>query len=1131
MNKRHIIYSICMFFMLWLALPVSAQNDTEKEVTGTVVDENGEPIIGATVMIMGTSKGTTTDMDGKFTLKVPAKGKLQVTFIGYTKQTVSNLNNPKIVMKEDANMMEEVVALGYGSGKVKNVTGAVEVIRAEELQDLAVSNLSEALIGLSPSIHVDMPSTGRPGETASITIRQAKSAVSLVPTGNDEGGVAWGGVADPSPLFVIDDFITTEEEFNELDIDEVETITILKDASAAVYGAYSAYGVILVKTKRGKEGKPRISYNGTFGFMDAYKHADMLNTYDYARIYNATRGARNNDSSLTEDKLLDYYQYDEMQVMKNLNYDLLDKYWSSAMTQKHSIGLQGGTQTMQFNANVSYQTEDGNIGKLDYDRWNYRASISSNIGKYIKAQLNISGNYSEKNQHMSSTGGRGNDEDYAYMLLNPGYVPDVINDYPIYHSGMKNEVSFGNYYNYQSLYRSRNNKQTTGNSFTLQAALEHDFSWFKPLKGLRMKLTYSKSIDNDKQNDMKMSNTVYRVRNRYGSGKHLYATDPSMMIDNDPTIDYDPISLEGFSYTHPDNFEKRVLNDGQESYISREMYRGDSYQLNFMLIYARKFGNHDISGTFSIEKSESEWEDVEAKGTAPLSFTDGQSNSLSGTSEKSVNWNRGESGNLSYIGRINYSYADKYLFEFLFRSQASTKFSPDNYWGYFPSFSAGWVMSEEPWFDKEKLGIDFLKFRGSFGIMGRDNVENWRWLQLYNYSSTEGGAIFGTNSAQAPSPVFRLPYKSGTNPGLRWDKNYQFNFGIDMNMFDNRLGVNIDGYFTAGRDMFITPSGNLLPGTVGIYPAPENWGEMNSYGIEIQAKWRQRINNDLAFTVGVGSGYDDNKLLEASFPINPNFTDQIRNERSDRGLWGLSCIGMFRSYQQIEEYFAKYNITNYLGLSKDKVHPGMLIYEDIRGPRDENGNWTAPDGEVNSSEDRVKISHRKDNPYNMNMNLYLQYKQFTLNATMQAEWGAYTFVPGDLTGIKFSDMEKSNISAMWKDMFIYEDVLDANGNVLAAANPDGVMPNLRYSDVNKHNSTFWKMSAAQLVLRNITLAYVVPKQWTKPLGISSLRFNVTCQNAFSFLNPIPGNVWDNFAGGYGKYPITRKITMGVKVSF
>lgn len=1129
MNKKHILYSLCLLCMLWVALPAYAQNPATKTVTGTVVDEMGEPVVGATVIVMGSSIGITTDIDGKFTLQVPEKGKIQVSFIGYTKQTVTNLNNPKIVLKEDVNMMEEVVALGYGSGKQKNVTGSVEVIKAEELQDLSVSNLSEALVGLSPSIHVDMPSSGRPGETASITIRQAKAAVSLVPTGVDQGGKPIGGVADPAPLFVIDDFISTEEDFNNLDIDEVETITILKDASAAVYGSYCAYGVILVKTKRGTAGVPKISYNGTFGFIDAIKHADMLNAYDYARIYNAARGSAYKNGSANEDKLLDYFQYDELQAMKNLNYDLLDKYWSSSLTQQHSVSINGGTEKATYFGNVSYYTQDGNIGKLDYDRWNYRAGINVNISKYVKAALNVSGNYSDKTSHMASAGGSGNNEDYGYMLFNPRFVPDQIGDYPIYHSGMKNDPSFSNYYNYQSLYRSRNDRVQTSNDLSLQASFEHDFSWFKPLQGLRLKVTYSKSVGNDKQNQIRMENTVYRVRNRGGSGNHLYVTDSSQLIDNYPDIDYNPELLEGIPYTSYDNLEKRVLNEGQKSYISRTMSRADSYQLNLMLIYGRKFGNHDISGTFSIEKGENESENVEAQGTAPLSFTDGQSASLSGESEKTVNWGRSEGGRLAYIGRLNYAYADKYLFEFLFRSQASTKFSPDNYWGYFPSFSAGWVMSEESWFNKEKLGIDFLKFRASFGILGRDNVDEWRWCQLYDYKEY-GSAIFGTDPTQIAAKSFKLPEKSGTNPNLRWDKNYQTNFGIDATLFDNRLSVTLDGYYNFSREMFVAPSAWTMPGTVGIYAAPENWGKMDSYGVELQLRWRQRVNKDLQFNIGVGTGYDDNKLLEASFPVDPRPWDQIRGQRSDRGRWGLSCIGMFRSYQQIEEYFNKYHITDYLGLTKSQVHPGMLIYEDIRGPKDENGNYTAPDGVINSQDDRIEISHRANNPYNANLNLNVIYKSFTLNATFQGEWGAYTTVPSSLRGESFDSMETHNISAMWKDMFIYNDVLDTQGNILASANRNGSMPNLRYKE-NTQESTFWRMSAARVMLRNISIAYTVPKKWIMPFGISSLRLNLTCQNAFSFYNAIPGGVWDNFAGTYGNYPVTRKITLGVKVSF
>lgn len=1137
MKKYHIL-TIWLSLFLMAAFPVTIEAQSNKTTTtgatrtvkGIVVDENDEPVIGATVTIVGQSnKGVITDIDGKFVLDVPEKGKIKISYLGYETRVISKLDNPRVVLYEDATNLDEAVIVGYGALKPKNVTGSIEVIDAKELQDLSVSNLSEALVGISPSIHVDMPSTGRPGENAMITIRQAKDAVKLTPTGTDFGGQAIGGDANPSPLFVIDDFISTEEDFNNLDVDEVESLTILKDASAAIYGAYGAYGVILVKTKRGKAGLPKISYSTQIGYVDAVKHADMLNGYQYGLIYNAARAAGTSNNEADKDDLLkNYFQADELQAMKKMNYNLLDKYWNSSLSQRHSVNVNGGNEKATYFTSVSYYTQDGNIGKLDYDRWNYRAGVTANVTKYFKARLNISGDYSSRNSHMTSSKG-GNEQDYVYMMKNPAYIPDNINGYPIYHSGMENSPSFDNYYNYKSLNESRNNQEEAGNSLSLQASLEHDFSWCKPLKGLLLKFTYSKSISNDKTNRIRMENTVYRVKNRGGSGQHLYINDPSMIIDNDPLVDYDDVTLEGFRYTDYENLEKRVLNEGQNSYISRTMNRSDSYQMNLMLMYSRKFGDHDVSGTFSIERSESESENVTAQGTHPLSFTDGQSASLADDSEKTVSWSRSEGGSLSYIGRLNYSYKDKYLFEFLIRSQASTKFSPDNYWGAFPGVSAGWVASEESWFDKEKLKIDFLKFRASFGVMGRDNVEAWRWLQLYSFNEY-GGSIFGTNPNVESGRSFQLPEKSGTNPNLRWDKNYKTNFGIDIRALDDRLSVSLDGYYDMGREMFDFPTASFMPGTVGIYPAPENYAELDSYGAEIIVGWRQRFNKDSYLSVRLGSGYDDNKVKKRYMVDDPDFDDVVEGKRTDRGLWGLSCMGIFRSYQQIDEYFKKYNITNYLGKSKADVHPGMLIYEDIRGAKDEDGNYTDPDGVISAEDDRVKVSKWASNPYNMNLNLNFIYKQFSLNATFQAEWGAYTYL-NNIRNESYGDLETTNVSALWKDMFVYEDVFDAEGRKIAYANRDGRYPNLRYSDINSQASTFWRLSAAQVLLRNITLAYTLPKQWLRHLGVSNLRINATCQNAFSFYNPIPDNVWDDFAGTYGAYPITRKITIGANITF
>lgn len=1107
------------YILMLVVLLQCALGFAQQAVTGTVVDEHDEPVIGANIMVNDKSKTfAVSDMNGHFKINAPSNSRLKISYIGYETKVVPAVDNMRVQLKEDNSGLEEVVVVGYGSMKQKNLTGSVEVINPEELRDLNVSSLSEALAGISPSIHVSLPSTGRPGEQSTVTIRQAKDAVSMVPTGKDQGGQSIGGDATATPLYVIDDFISKEEDFNNLDIDEVESISILKDAEATIYGAYGAYGVILVKTKRGKAGTPKISYQFQLGITDAIRHADMLSGYDYARVYNAAQYAKTGKNE-NIDPLLGYFQSDELEALRNTNYDLLDKYWKTASTQRHSVNVNGGTEKATYFASVSYQTQDGNIGKLDYDRWNYRAGINANVSRYFKASLAVSGDNLGRNQHMAASS---SEEDYKYMLKNPTYVPDEINGYSVYNSGMANDPSFSNYYNYSSMLKTRNNKETQSNSMSIQGTLTHDFSWFKPLKGLNAKLTYSRNVGNSKVNAIKMENTVYRVINRGGSGGHLYITDPTQVINNG-------LSLDGYHFTDFENFEARVLNSGQSSYLQRTMDTSNSYQVNFTLNYARKFGDHDVSAVFGIERGESWSENLTSKGTHPLAFTDGTSNSLDDDGEITSEWGRSEGGSLAYLTRFNYAYKSKYLFQFLMRTQASTKFSPENYWGSFPGVSAGWVMSEEPWFNSEKL-VNFLKFRASFGMMGRDNVQAWRWLQLYSYSQIRG-PIFGTATNQESGRYFALPEKSGTNPDLHWDTNYKTNFGIDMRALDSRLSVEFDAYYDMGRDMFDYPSSAILPGTVGIYPAPENYAEMDMWGMELIAGWRQRFNKDMYLSARVGFAYDDNKVKKFFELKDPYFTDKVVGERSDRGTWGLSCIGMFRSYQQIEEYFNKYNITNYLGLTKSQVQPGMLIYEDIRGAKDDDGNYTAPDGIINEKDDAVCISKRSSNPYTMNGNLNFVWKQFSLQATMQASWGSYKLLQSSLRGEGFSDLETTNINSMWKDMFVYEDYFDASGNQLVWANLNGELPNIRYSSINSKASTFWRISGTEIVLRNITLAWTLPKEWVKVAGLSNVRLNMTIQNALSLYNPIKNNAWDNFAGNYGNYPTVRKITMGLNVTF
>lgn len=1102
MNKKNIILSLFIGTLLTFVMPLCAQNQT---VTGLVVDVSGEPIIGATVMVVNGTVGTVTDIDGKFNIKVAPKSKLKVSFVGYTSQIISDLKNPRIVLLEDQLKLDEVVVLGdYGSQKLRNATGAIETISTEELKDLSVGSLGDALAGKINGLHVSL-SGGRPGSTPSLQIRQSSVNTTITPSSD------LGGNASPTPLYVIDGFIADEGAFNNLDINEVENVTVLKDAAAALYGARAAYGVVLVKTKQGKVGAPKISYSGQFGYTDALMLPKMLNAYDYGRIYNAARAANTATKDQESDDLrVQLFQSDELEAMKGMNYNLLDKEWSAALTQRHSVNISGGTEKATYFGGVSYYQQEGNIGRLDYNRWNYRAGVNANISKWMKASLQVSGNYGETNKPKNVKGG-GSDGDFESLMLHVPYVPDQVNGYYIFHSGMENITNPSDQQksNFAAVQNASDNVENQNQNFSLNGSLEYDFGWSKYLRGLKVKASYSKNISTGKTNTIGTKIDVYRLISRGGSGGHLYVGDE---------IEYNANTLGLYE-----------LNNGNS--LGRSMNRSDSYQMNLTVSYARQFGKHYVSGLFSIEKAESEWEDLNGSLTDPLPFTDGQSSSVDSNAEgfaQTVTFNRSESGMLSYVGRVNYSYDDKYLFEFMLRSDASAKFAPQNYWGMFPSWSAGWVISDEKWFDKDKTKIDFLKIRGSFGILGKDNVNAWLWTQLYT-RNPDKGPIFGTNSSTNTSATIRMP-KQGVNPDVHWDKTYKTNFGIDMAFLKNRMSANLDFYYDMGREMFASHQGtSYYPNTVGIQPAPENFGEVDTYGVELSLGWKDKIGKDMSYWVKLTTGYNDNKIRETGWKAAYDFDKLVRNERSDRGLWGYECIGMFRSYQEINEYFDKYSITKYLGNTKENVHPGMLIYKDVRGQYDESTGTFGPADGIVDEQDYIKISHRASNPYGGTLNFGFSYKDFSISAQFGASWGAYSLVPTTMRKESYS--EYSNVSAMWKDMFVYEDIYDANNIVTVAQNRNAKYPNIRYSSVNGAPSTFWKVSAATVQLRNMTVAYALPKEWLKIIGISSCRFNLTCQNVFNFLNPYPEGAWASWAGSYGYYPNLRKFTLGVNVSF
>ena len=1109
--KRY-IKNLCLGMMLMCSASALAQNKT---VTGTVLDELGEPVIGATVTVAGTKTATVTDMDGNYKIAVPKGGKVTISYIGYLTQTVTP--GGTVSLQEDKQSLEEVVVVGYGSQKKAHLTGSVATVDVDDIQDLANGGLASSLSGLVNGMSVS-GGDARPGENARISIRDVNSLGEI-------------GSTAQQPLFVIDGYIYPNdvkvgnitqnlgaEAFNNLDPSEIESISVLKDASAAVYGARAANGVILVTTKKGKLGAPTISYSGTFGFTDEVARPKMLDSYQFGRLYNAVAAADPTNTSLNKTTAL--FQADELEAMKALNYDLLDKYWETGSTMRHAVNVSGATDKVSYFAGVSYFKQDGNLGKLDYDRWNYRAGVVVKISDYLSANLTVSGDYGKKNKPLLKVGGTNAEKDYNLLLTRPRYMPETVDGRHILSYGVTNGEKVQNQrYSFDLLQNNGDFSKNMSSNTSINASLNYDFGWSKILKGLKLKFSYSKSINTDKTNEYGSSYTIYQMTRRYGSGMHMYT--PTSGDDAD------------YNYLSDTNFN--ALSYANGDYLSRNMIRTDNYQINLTVNYARDFGQHHVGALFSIEKSEAESEFVTGQVNNPLPYTNYQSNS--GQGDKTTEFNRAESGTLSYIGRINYAYMDRYLFEFLLRSDASTKFAPENYWGTFPAISAGWVVSEEPWFQNSKVGkwIDFLKVRASWGLTGRDNLTAWQWKQVYTLDA-KGNPIFGEGTNIDPSKSKLNGINKNTsaiNRDVHWDKSYKTNIGIDFQVLNKRLAVNFDWYYEKNREMLMNIAQDV-PSTVGTQSASVNLGEMNNWGWELGITWRDKIGKDFKYKVGINTGYSDNEVLNMDFATDFIYRQIQRGGRTDIGTWGMQCIGMFRSFQDIEEYFQKYNITSYMGLTKDKVRPGMLIYKDVRGAYDATtGTYAGPDGIVDKDNDQVQLGTR-GNIYGFTMNLGADWKGISLTAQFNANWGGYTTVPAQAMGVASgSNLEFYNLPSFWNpdNMYAYQDVYDGSGNLVVKENRGAEYPNLAYQSINGVASSFWRISAARVTLNRLTLAYTLPKQWFNFIGIKSCRVNVTGQNLINFYNPYPDKFTSPMAGNYGAYPNLRKWTVGVNLSF
>lgn len=1027
--------------------PVTVNGKPSITVRGKVLSEDGSEVPGVTVRLKGQTKGTVTDIDGNYTIQVPdGNAVLVFTYTGQApmEQPVNDRSVLNVTMRRGVTDLSETVIVGYGSQKKIHLTGAVATVNVKEIEDLPLGNLSATLAGKLPAVDVG-GGTARPGTPGTITIRNPVIY-------SKDGGTL-------QPLYIIDDVIRTPDDFNLLDPTEVESISVLKDAAAAVYGARSSQGAIVVRTKRGKAGKLAINYNSSVGFSQATKLPTMMTGYDlatYLNDMNTTGGKPATDPVI--------YTPDELAYFKDHNYDWLREAWKTSVTTRHTFNISGGTEKATFFAGATYFYQNGNLDKIRNDRWTFRASTDVKLATGLKTSLSVSGDLSNTKMFLLKQGGENAENDLKGLIYTPQFNPPYVNGLPVLLSTANNIDAF-HFFAIQAL---DNYSQTRSNSLNVVANLEYQPTF---IKGLTAKVQYAKIMDNVFP---KQFGTYYNLYSFTGLGEHKH--------------------IIGGDVVGPTRMKNGARVFFKPSY-------GDRYQLDGYLSYNRKFGKHEISVLAVAEQSEYSYDDVQAYTEDPTESAPDISRFAFGA--MNVYETANETGNLSYIGRLNYTYADKYLLEFAFRYDASTNFAPAYRWGFFPSVSAGWVISEENFFRQNVSAIDFLKLRASAGHLGGDATKAWGYLQRYTPSQT-GGAVFGGNSAKT---VGTRP-ESMPNPAARWDDDLKFNAGIDAKALNNRLSFTLDGFYDHRYNM-LTSLTAAVPITVGSTISAENYNTINAYGYELSLGWNDRIGKNIDFNVGGFLAWSDAKAVKIDVDRGVIGTWEDPNGHSlDMGLKGYVYEGMFRTQADVDNFLTKN--PDYTVMGK-KPAPGMLYYKDIRGAKDPITNqYAGPDGKIDEN-DQTFITNKANNHYSFGINVGAGYKGFRLDMVMSGSFGGVAQIE---SGARKQATSTSSRPAFWADHWTPE-------------NTNAAYPDPYYSTTYDLTSSFWSKSAFNFRMRTLNLSYTFPKFMTRKMGLEGLKVYLTATNPFNFYNPF--DYRDNALGSYDVYPNLKTFAFGINV--
>ncbi|MFA4182634.1 MAG: TonB-dependent receptor [Prevotella sp.] len=1040
---------ITLMLIMFSASAAAQDGKLKGNVTGA---SDGEPLIGVSVVVKGTSKGSVTDYDGNYALNGLKRGDIVVfSYIGYTaaEQTYNGQQTMDIKLKEDSRTLDDVVVIGYGTMKKKLVTGATMQLKGDDIQKLNTVNPLSAMQGQTPGVNI-VSTSGQPGASMSVTIR------------------GLGTVGNSQPLYLIDGIAGDITNLNPADI---ERIDVLKDAaSAAIYGAQAANGVILVTTKSGKEGTSKISYDGYVGWQTVGRKFDMLNSREYMSIMDE---ARLNSGMSPVD-------WASLNSIHDANGNIYDTDWidnaidDGALTTSHNLSFAGGSKTSTYVISGGYTGQDGVIGGKDvsyYKRYNFRANSEHKmydglitVGEHVSFVWKDSRNMGTGNIYNNNLRSA-----FSASPIMPVYGPDG-GYYDT--TGSDWNVNDGNPYG--TMMVNRYNRSRSGN---LDA---NAYMQVEPIKNLKFK-------------------TVFAVG--YGASDYRSYT---------PAYSFSPQSGQT---------EESVR---QSNGHGLSMVWTNTLSYDFTLK-----GGHDISALVGTEWSKYDGSSTEGYNTGIVPGFDDWDHAwltnTNGTANKSAKGAPYDPvRSMSYFARLGWSWKDRYMVNATLRADGSSKFAPGNRWGYFPSVSAGWTVSEEDFMKSARSWMDFLKLRVSWGQVGNANINCWQYLAPV--TTTNVNYNFGTNGGQEGWSTGSYPSRLA-NEDVKWETSEQINIGIDARFLSSRLALTADWYVKSTKDWLVQAPVLATAGTAGPII---NGGDVKNTGVELGLTWNDNIGRDFTYSVGANFAYNHNEV--GSIPTEDGIihgnTNQIYQNaeefyRAENGhaigyFWGYRTAGIFQSKQDIDSWIAAGN-----GVMQANVQPGDVKYVDINR-----------DGMIDAK-DKTDLGNGLPK-YTFGFNIMLGWKGFDLglNAT-----GAAGFKIAQ--SYRNPNAAQANYSRSILDRWTGEGTSNK-------------MPRVTYNDVgNWLFSDLYLQDGDYIRLQNLTLGYDF-KRLIAWKGISRLRLYLQAQNLLTLtkydgMDPevgsyngtdanhvnSDGSTTQTWVSGVdmGYYPHPRTFIVGVNIAF